>query len=193
MTGKALLPRDVRKLSCGMNRTDRWIRCMILWAVSEIWTILKLCTYCLLDLNCFVCKKTLFVTQAVTMTRPDEMTVIPWKINIYVCYGNVTCLETCSLYTGYRFTTISALNFQGGINLNGIESEIRLPLKYLPDSSVFSPNPSGCCKERHAATKKKLAPTFSWIDNCLMATNRIFLWNENVTITKREVLKWKYH
>ena len=52
--------------------------------------------YCLLDLNCFVCKKILFVTLAVIMTRPDEMTLVPWKIGICMLW-HVTCLETCSL------------------------------------------------------------------------------------------------
>ena len=54
------------------------------------------------------------------------------------------------------------------------EAEIQLPLKRFPDSSDSSLILAGWCEERHPAPRK-LAPTFPWIDNCLMVTKRDFL------------------
>ena len=51
---------------------------------------------------------------------------------------------------------------------------LQLPLKSFPDSSISSLIPAGWCEER-ASRHQKLAPTFPWIDNCLMETKRDFL------------------
>ena len=37
----------------------------------------------------------------------------------------------------------------------------------------------------------KLVPTFPWIDNCLIVTKSGFLENGSVTMTNREIPKWK--
>ena len=58
--------------------------------------------------------------------------------------------------------------------LDGTEAEIQLPPKSFLDSSVSSPIPAGWCEEG-ASCHQKLAPTFSWIDNCLMVTKQDFL------------------
>ena len=70
--------------------------------------------------------------------------------------------------------------------LYGTAAENQLPRKRFPESSVSSLILVGWCEEGLPATKK-LAPTFPWIDNCLMVTKRDFFRNESVTMTKREI------
>ena len=91
-------------------------------------------------------------------------------------------MSPVELIFNYSFHIISA-----SVPSRGTESEIQLPLKRFPDSSVTSLIPTGWCER--ASHHQKLVPTFPGIERCLMVIKMGFSQNVSVTMTKQDVLK----
>ena len=107
-------------------------------------------------------------SRVISSTSTKNSTVSSAKFSTWLSFSSVSIPELTLIHQYPRLNlgrtwTLKWRRWYGGGTTT---------VKRFPDASISSLIPTGCCGR--ASHHQKLAPTFPWIDSCIMVTKRIF-------------------